>query len=253
MAGSAGTGPNFGVNESDPKAKNWVFLMCGQSNMSGTSPIEAEDRVAPARVFKMTKMRLWAPGAEGFNISPWSSDTGAPSALGSLDLSPSRAFSIELLKSVTDPDVNIYIVNAAMSGSNIESWEPDVGMNYVKMIPLLDEALKKGLLRGFIWHQGEANGGTAPAEYMAKLKAIITAIRTKVGNPLMPAVAGEVGTTSDNGNVNRALAMIAAGDTRFEVATSENLTLNDNVHYSSASEREFGKRYGAALWRIVGR
>jgi hypothetical protein len=250
-AADGGTTPRPDGGGSGDKSKNWVFLMLGQSNMSGTSPIEAQDRIAPPRVFKMVVNRTWAPGTEGFGINPFGPPSGGPSGVGSLSLSPSRVFAMKLLEQVTDPEVNIYIVNAAVSGSNIESWNPQGGANFRTMLPYLEEGLKKGVLKGFLWHQGEANGGTAPAEYAMRLRAIVKEIRDQVRDPMLPVVAGEVGTTSDDGNVNRALAMIASADPRFVVATSENLTLHDNVHYSSASIRTFGERYAAAMAKLL--
>ncbi|MDX2023078.1 MAG: sialate O-acetylesterase [Deltaproteobacteria bacterium] len=247
MGGSSGTGGAA----TDPKAKNWVFLMLGQSNMSGMADCQAEDIVAPPRVFKIARNKSWVPGHEPFNVSEYSSQTGAACKVGDRSMGPSRAFAVNLLMQVTDPEVNIYVANIAVSGSSIEQWDPQTGKNWTPMLPYLDEALKKGVLRGFIWHQGEANGGTDPAVYAAKLGAIVTAIRTRAGNATVPVVAGEVGTTSDTGRVNMALAMMAAADKNFGVATSENLSLIDNVHYDNKSQREYGKRYAAAWWNIV--
>lgn len=224
--------------------------MLGQSNMSGQADCQAEDVVAVPRVFKLTRNKMWVAGHESFNISDYSSQTGAACKVGDLSMGPSRAFAAALLAQVTDPDVNIYVINNAQSGSSIEEWHPATGKNFAPMMAFLEEGMKKGLVRGFIWHQGEANGGTSSAEYAMRLGAIVQAIRNKVGNQNLPAVAGEVGTTSEDGRVNTALAIMASADKNFGVATSQGLSLIDNVHYDNKSQREFGKRYAAAWWGI---
>ena len=252
---TGGVTTNTGGATVDSKSKKWVFIMLGQSNMAGQAMCEAEDVIAAPRVFKMARNKTWAPGHELFNINPWRSDTGEPCKVGDIDMGPSRAFGVNVIAGTNDAEVDVRIINLAYSGSNIESWNPEGNPggdeHYAGILPYLDEAMKIGVFRGFIWHQGEANSGTPPANYAAKLAAIIAAIRSHVGVPNLPVVAGEVGTTSDDSNtVNQGLALLAQSDTHFAVATSENLTLQDNVHYDSASQREYGKRYAVA-WRSL--
>ncbi|MDX2024118.1 MAG: sialate O-acetylesterase [Deltaproteobacteria bacterium] len=252
-AGVGGSSPDGGAINNDPKSKNWVFLLLGQSNMAGSSPMEKEDQSAPARVWKLSRDKVWVPGAEGSNINPYVkfTPTNYFSPLGEDSLSPSRTFAMDVLASTSDAAVNIYIVNAAVSGSAIESWEPGKGENYQFMLPYLEEAMKKGVVRGFLWHQGEANGGMASRTYADRLKAILAAIRAKVADPLLPMVAGQVGITAD-GNVNGALNLIKQEDARFGIASCVGLTkkVPGDAHYSSSSEREFGKRYAAA-WLAI--
>ena len=50
--------------------------MLGQSNMAGVGVCEAQDAVPGERVFKLARNMQWAPGAESFNINPWSDEAG---------------------------------------------------------------------------------------------------------------------------------------------------------------------------------
>lgn len=247
MAGMNTAGSGVG----DPKSKNWVYLMLGQSNMSGMADCQAQDIVAPERVFKLSRNKTWVPGHESYNINPYADAAAPPCSIGSKNLGPSRAFAVNLLAEVSDPEVQIYIINMAASGSSVEQWDPQTGTFFAPMIPYLEAGMAKGVVRGLIWHQGEANSGTEPASYAMKLGKVIQAIRDKVNNPQLPVVAGEVGTTSSDGRVNRALGMMATSDPQFGVATSENLSLIDNVHYDAASQREFGRRYAKVWWALV--
>ncbi len=233
----------------NPSSKNWVYIMLGQSNMAGTSPLESQDLNPPPRVFKLLPDKTWAGADE-------------PVCVYDAELSPSRAFGIKILEKVTDPEVNIYLINAAVGGTTIESWNPQNGPNYLAMLPYLEEGIRKGSVRGFIWHQGEYNMNTPSADYVRMLAEIIAAIRTKVGDPTLPAVAGEIdqdfdfdGTPLPVGNVNRALATLATQDPLFRVSSRQGLKLNpDNpLHYDSASERLMGEKMATAWWSILGK
>lgn len=241
-----------GADPDDPRANTWVFIMLGQSNMAGFGVCEAEDATPAERVFKLARNMRWAPGAESFNINPWSSETGAPCTVGNGGVGPSRAMAVWIRDNVAPADVTIHVVNAAVSGSNIESWNPDTpNANYANALPYIQHALEDGVACGFIWHQGEANSGTEPEDYAAMFEDLAMAIRTETGAPALPVVAGEVGTTSDEGRVNQALALLDASDPNFAVATSEDLTLVDNVHYDAPSQREYGARYADAWASLI--
>ncbi|GEM_PF-1167742 len=225
----------------EPGSKNWVYIMLGQSNMQGASPLEAEDNVAPARVFKLKQDKTWVPASE--DVCLWGGG-----------LSPSRTFGMKILEKVTDPEVNIYLINAAVGGTPIETWNPTNGEHYLAMLPYLEAGMQMGTVRGFIWHQGESNTDTSTADYAQKLTELVLAIRTKVGDPTLPVVAGEIGENGEDNAVNAALAQIAVSDARFKVSSSQGLTLiQGDPHYVSASERLMGEKMATAWWSILGK
>lgn len=82
-------------------------------------------------------------------------------------------------------------------------------------------------------------------------EAIATAIRAETGVADLPIVAGEVGTTSDEGRVKEGVALLDASAPNFAVATSEGLTLVDNVHYDAPSQRVYGARYAEAWASLI--
>jgi hypothetical protein len=235
-AGAGGTGGTAG-----PLPKNRLFLMLGQSNMSGYGMVEDVDRQPVARAFKMNQAKAWSACTE-------------PVGIFSATVGPSRAFAAQLIAKETVADAQVYVINAAVSGSSIESWAPAGGENYNQMLPFLDEGLKTAQLVGIIWHQGEANGGTAVEEYKRRLREIIAAIRTRANSPNAIFVAGEVGTESSQDDVNRnpnqATRQLAMTDRLCGFVSSAGTTTMppDHVHYDSASQRLLGGRY-ADKWR----
>ena len=89
--------------------------------------------------------------------------------------------------------MNIYVINKAQSGSSIEEWHPATGSHFAPKMAFLEEGMKKGVVRGFIWHQGEANGGTSSVEYAMRLGAIVQASRDNVGNQSKGGEDGNAG------------------------------------------------------------
>lgn len=240
VGGTANVGSGGGPVVTLSGSKNWVFLMLGQSNMEGEAPLEASDQVGPPRVFKIDHEKQWVPGAEP--VAFW----------GNSALSPSRAFGVKVLEKVTDPEVNIYLINAAVGGTAIAQWNPQNGEHYLGMLPYLEAGMQIGTVRGFIWHQGESDTDTAKEQYATSFKELVQAIRTKVGDPNLPVVAGEIGTGGDNGApgdgaVNEALAAVATTDTHMRVSLASGLSLIcGDVHYDTRSERLMGERLATA-------
>lgn len=239
-SGSLGTGGVPAIAE--PASKNWVYIMLGQSNMQGYSPLEAGDMVAPPRVFKMLDDKSWAGASEPAGVWP-------------TFLSPCRSFGMKLLEKVADPDVKIYLINAAIGGTSIEDWNPANGEQYLNMLPYLEAGMQMGIVRGFIWHQGESNDDATAPEYIGKFVELIAAVRAKVGDPTLPVVAGEIGSTNSNKEINKALGMMATMDPLFRVASAEGLTMlgPTDPHFDSASERLMGERMANAWWSILGK
>jgi len=172
-----------------------VWLCAGQSNMAGKL------RRAPAEKADYPALRqLVAP-----DTGPW------------LVCNPETApefkrvcfyFARRLQSGALVP---VGIINAAVGGSNIESWlnqKPfETGGNYVKFI----EPLVGFGLRGVIWYQGESNEKDK-REYLPKLTSLITGWRAvwKQGDfPVYFVQLPGIGTsTTDNP---------AGGDGRAEI------------------------------------
>ena len=228
----------------------WTFILLGQSNMAGMGPIAEEDRIPVSNLFKMNRMKEWVSGGEGFNIPAAPEGEFKANAVGEKALGPSRAFGQRLLALVKDPRVKIQIINMAVSGSSIELWGQNEAY-YKAILPYIVAAKNTGVFKGFIWHQGESNSGSNPEDYANRLRDLMSRIRTLTDVPKLPVVVGQVGISGNNNEgVNRSHTFISQYDPFFSVASSANLTLSDNVHYSAASYRTFGERFAERWWDI---
>jgi sialate O-acetylesterase len=172
-----------------------VWLCAGQSNMAGKM------RHSPAEKADYPALRQWVAPETG----PWLVCT--PETVPEFK----RVCFYFARRLQSGALVPVGIINAAVGGSNIESWlnqKPFVtGGNYVKFI----EPLVGFGLRGVVWYQGESNEKDKRA-YLPKLTSLISGWRAawKQGDfPVYFVQLPGIGTsTTDNP---------AGGDGRAEI------------------------------------
>jgi hypothetical protein len=155
-----------------------------------------------------------------------------------------------------NPKVKIGLIPTAVGGTPIEHWLPGAYDPATKTHPYDDavvrikEAMKYGVIKGIIWHQGEANSNPEKVKlYLAQLKELIERFRTLVNNPDLPFVAGELGRyRPDFATFNSEIVKLPAMVPYTAVATSEGLVhRGDTLHFDSPSADEFGKRYAKKM------
>jgi hypothetical protein len=122
--------------------------------------------------------------------------------------------------------------------------------------------MKDGVLKGVLWHQGEGDSNEDNAElYEDRLVALIDTLRAELDVPEAPFIVGTLGDFIHpepvNGEtkrvypsqiVNEALRHISQRVKYAACVESTGLVpMGDNVHFSSASARELGRRYAEAM------
>ncbi|MGC4007478.1 MAG: sialate O-acetylesterase [Pirellulales bacterium] len=126
------------------------------------------------------------------------------------------------------------------------------------MLKRTKPALEVGTLKGILWHQGESdsNEKLAPT-YEAKLHVLVKAFRKEL-NTDAPFVIGQLGRfdavpwNESRKTVDRAHRELEKHFSKIAFVPSEGLKAqSDNVHFGSASYREFGKRYAAAYLKLT--
>lgn len=98
-------------------------------------------------------------------------------------------------------------------------------------------------VRGLIWHQGESDAWSpADTEYLANWTALVSKVRTFVGDPNMPVFYGTIPSTSAdyNATVRAAMLSFAASDPNAYCRDNDDLTMYDGVHFDAASCNTFG-------------
>ena len=230
------------------KEKFHLYLLIGQSNMAGRGLVEEQDKVPHPRVVTFTKDQTWAPA-----VDPLHSDK--PIAGVGLGSSFARAMAD------ADPSITVGVIPCAVGGTPLGRWEKN-GDLYKQAVARMKAALADGTLRGILWHQGESDSGKQETaeSYGKRLTQMIADLRTELGAGEVPFVAGELGlflAREQKGipsywpTVNDQINLLPKLSPKTAVAPSEGLKdKGDKVHFDSASLREFGRRYAAAMQKL---
>jgi len=222
-----------------------LYILIGQSNMAGRGPITAAfQETSDPSVSMLTKDNQWTPAKHPLHFDK-------PKAAG---VGPGLAFGIDM--AAANPNVKIGLIPCAVGGTPIEYWKPGAFDQATKTHPYDDalirikEAMKSGVIKGVIWHQGEANSSeNKSAVYIKQLKGLVKRIRKVVGNPKLPFVVGELGRFKKAyEQFNIQLAKVPAKIPYTALATSEALDhKGDSTHFNSPSATEFGHRYAKKM------
>jgi len=214
-----------------------IYLLIGQSNMAGRGAVDEESKTTHPRVLMLTKDLKWAPATDPLHFDKPMAGVG-----------PGLAFGKMMADAM--PNVKIGLVPCAMGGSRIEEWEQGA-KNYVAMSARMREALKAGVLKGILWHQGESNIKTGSA-YGAQLVSLINRLRKEFDAPDVPFIAAEItdfkGTGEPIRTFNATVHAVGKKVSNFACVQTQDLKhKGDRLHYNTESARELGKRYAKAM------
>ena len=239
----SGLGSAFAQTKVDPNFE--LYILIGQSNMAGRGLITPEFRdVAPPQVWMLAKDNQWVPAKHPLHFDK-------PKSAG---LGPGLAFGIDMAEE--NPGVKIGLIPCAVGGTPIEHWEPGAFDQATKTHPYDDAmlrikaAMKYGIIKGIIWHQGEANSSPQGAKfYLTKLDSLIQRIRAAVGNPRLPFVVGELGRYRERyALINAELAKVPALIPYAELASSAGLVhKGDSTHFDGPSANLLGQRFAEKM------
>lgn len=231
--------------QSEPARPRQLFLLVGQSNMAGRGTVEAQDTVAPARVWSFNQAQQWVPAREPLHFDK-------PKVVG---VGPGRTFGIAI--AAAWPAQDIGLIPAAVGGSSIRAWEPGAFDSATKTHPY-DEAMARaraalasGRLAGILWLQGESDGNARnSADYATRLRAVIANMRRELNAPDVPFLIGQMGRfaerpwTAYRVRVDSMHRAVAASTSRSAFVVTEGLRhRGDTIHYDTESVREIGRRY----------
>lgn len=229
--------------ETGPRDSFHVYLLLGQSNMAGRGKVGEEDRTPHPRVFSLTKEEKWAPAVEPLHFDKPVAGVG-----------PGLAFGKAMAEA--DPAIRVGLVPCAAGGSPIESWTPGGYHGQTKSHPYDDAirraraALKKGVLKGILWHQGESN---QPEGYREKLIELVGRLRKELAAPEVPFIVGELGRfrgypDGPNAKKNRIFQAVPTFIPKSACVSSEGLgARRDGIHFTAEASRELGRRYARAM------
>jgi hypothetical protein len=224
-----------------------LYLLVGQSNMAGRGKVEKTDVATDPRIVAFSKERTWVPAQDPLHFDKPEAGVG-----------PGLAFAQAIARQ--QPGIRIGLIPCAVGGTAIERWAAGAADPATKTHPYDDmlararAALPAGVLKGILWHQGEAN--RKDAAYPAKLTELVARMREDLQAPQVPFIAGELRSfrpDADEATVafNQGLHGLAERIPRFAVVSADGLAdKGDKLHFDSASARILGGRYAEAMLRL---
>jgi len=192
-----------------------LFLLMGQSNMSGGVGLAAGDTKPVPSVLEMRWAKegeepKWAPGAHP--LHPRRPNKKARFGPG---LSFAEAY-------VADKSgVTVGLIPMAWGGKSIEQLGKGSGI-YSDAIRHAKAAMEGGTLKGVMWHQGESDTveQTRTDAYEKKLHRLVGDVRKDLGNPQLPFIVGNLAEFYGTGEDHKAPDRVARIDKIKEILRS---------------------------------
>lgn len=240
-----------------------VYIAFGQSNMEGNGAVPAAEKTGVNPRFQL--MAAVNCPALSRTKGTWSTAVPPLCRCGT-GMTPADYFGRTLVDSL--PNVKVGVIVVAVAGTSIKifdkaqyqaylsdagtaDWLRNIaneygGNPYKVMVDLGKEAQKVGVIKGFLLHQGETDGGNA--QWANIVKTVYTNLITDLGLDAAktPLLAGDlVGPSTMIANLPNVLP-------NSYVIPSTGLGKNtDNLHFSPEGYKEFGKRYGSKMLSIL--
>ncbi|HEY1062269.1 MAG TPA: sialate O-acetylesterase [Daejeonella sp.] len=230
------------IIEDDIDPNFHVYLLIGQSNMAGRGLIDKTKSRVDNRIEMLDENNNWIPAKDPIHFD-------RPSIVG---VGPGLSFAKSILKN--NHKIRIGLVPAALGGSPISAWTD--GLAYTGVFPYEDAikrtrlAMRRGVIKGIIWHQGESDcNDKAAMTYLTKLVELVKKLRIDIGDPNLPFVAGEIGYFfKDNNLINKELSTLSISVTNAAVVSARGLQhKGDSTHFDTKSAVILGKRYAIAM------
>lgn len=247
-----------------------IYIAYGQSNMGGTADAQSADKVENSRFKIFATQKCSGKGRNTLGeVYP-----AVPSLFNCGNtISVADWFGRTMADSM--PDVTIGIIPVAVGGASIKLFDQDQYQSYLStaedwlknfakeyasdgnvtktIIDVAKKAQEKGVIKGFIFHQGETDGGYSDWPKIVKKTRDDILKALGMSSDTVPFVAGELLRTGCCYSDRVSKLPISMDNTYY--ASSENLKGNgvDRYHFDHDSYVEFGKRYAAQMLKAVNR
>jgi len=241
------------VNTPSSKENFHLFLLMGQSNMSGGVGLAAGDTQPVPHVLKMRWAKegdepKWAPGAHP--LHPRRPNKKAR-------FGPGLSFAETYV--ADKPGVVVGLIPMAWGGRSIVHLSKGSEI-YSDAIRHTKAAMQVGTLKGVLWHQGESDTveQTRTDAYEKKLHRLVEDVREDLGNPQLPFIVGNLAEFYGTGKDHKAPDRVAritkikeilrslpkkVPHTGFVESTDCTPAARAKVHFDRKSCVLLGKRY----------
>ena len=260
----------FGTIYAAPDPNFHIYIAYGQSNMGGTADAQSADKVENPRFKIFATQKCSGKGRNTIGeVYP-----AVPSLFNCGNtISIADWFGRTMADSM--PDVTVGIIPVAIGGASIKAFDKDQyasylasaetwlqnyakeyasdGNVYKTIVDIAKKAQEVGVIKGFIFHQGETDGGYSDWPKIVKKTRddILTALN--MSSDTVPFVAGEL-LREGCCYSDRVSKLPNTMDNTY-YASSEGLGGNgvDRYHFNHDAYVTFGKRYAEQMLKAVNR
>ena len=260
----------FGTALAAPDPNFHIYIAYGQSNMGGTADAQSADKAEHPRFKIFATQKCSGKGRNTLGeVYP-----AVPSLFNCGNtISIADWFGRTMADSM--PDVTIGIIPVAVGGASIklfdkdqyasylstaESWLQNYAKEYASdgnvyktIVDIAKKAQQVGVIKGFIFHQGETDGGYSDWPKIVKKTRDDILKALDMSSDTVPFVAGEL-LREGCCYSDRVSKLPNTMDNTY-YATSENLGGNgvDRYHFNHDAYVTFGKRYAEQMLKAVNR
>jgi len=257
QTGGAESSGGSGGGAEEPAVRE-LFILFGQSNMAGSSPIEPQDRTEDPRI-EVLGMYDCPELGRAYNV--WSVAAPPLHSCGG-ELGPGDYFAKTLAAAWPDaqiglipngvPAVEIDFFRKGMISKEDQPYKElpeDWNSAYDMMVARTLLAMETGRVRGILFHQGESDN--EQSAWVGKVAEIIADLRADLGiGEAVPFFPGELPPTGCCGAHNTYVNQLKTVIPNTVVVSAAGLSQTDQ-HFDTASMRTLGERYADALLELM--
>ncbi len=246
----------------DYQGKLQLFVLAGQSNMSGRAELPQPAPQPNPRIWVFGNDYKWHIATEPVDSAAnqqdkISEDPGA-------GFGPSLAFATALAEQ--NPDIVIGLIPCARGGTWIDLWKKKEGKLslYGSCLARARAASAMGSLAGLLFMQGEADASNpakyppnslAPQDWKNRFERFISDWRNDLGTPELPVVFAQIGShTMPEEFPNWETVQTQQAQVQLPFTTmikTDDLALMDYVHFTAESYTIIGQRFAKAYRTLV--
>jgi len=256
------TGISDGNIPDDYQGKLQLFILAGQSNMSGLGELPPSEMETHPQIYVFGNDYLWKRAKEPVDdpknqVDNVSLDTDA--AFG-----PSVSFATTVIKQ--RPDMVLGLIPCAKGGASIQDWQKKLSDNtlYGSCLKRVRAASVMGTVAGFLFLQGEIDTldpkeaperTFLPNRWADEFAALVRDWRSDLNLPDLPVVFAQIGTNADPDRFkNWAIVKEQQRQVRLpstSMITTDDLALKDYVHFTTESYQTIGQRFAKAYLDLL--
>lgn len=241
-----------------------IYLAFGQSNMEGAGAVPSAEKTGVNPRFRL----MAAVDCPSLNRTKGAWSTAVPPLCRcATGMTPVDYFGRTLVDSLP-ANIKVGVIVVAVAGTSIKLFDKatyqaylsdkntadwlrniakEYGSNpYQTLVDLGKAAQKDGVIKGFLLHQGETDGGDP--QWPNRVKTVYSDLIADLGLDAAktPLLAGDL--VSASGNVAK---LPAALSNSYVIPSTGLPHLTDNLHFSPEGYKEFGKRYASVMLGIL--